>query len=152
MSDRSSSGSSHSLRSRGTIEAAAASGTSRKAPAVWSKAEETAFLEFLLKALPSSGDGGFKTTTFNQAATHLKEKFTQQRGAEKTGVVCKNKWTAVRLVNFSATANDIIYFCSSRKHIIVSLRSSALQDSPGVMSMEQVLPIERMMSGRVLPR
>ncbi|KAG1825091.1 hypothetical protein EV424DRAFT_1345915 [Suillus variegatus] len=96
MSDRSSSGSSHSLRSRGTIEAAAASGTSRKAPAVWSKAEETAFLEFLLKALSSSGDGGFKTTTFNQAATHLKEKFTQQRGAEKTGVVCKNKWTAFK--------------------------------------------------------
>ncbi|KAG2050459.1 hypothetical protein BDR06DRAFT_1023280 [Suillus hirtellus] len=96
MSDRSSSRSSHPLRSRGTIEAAAASGTSHKAPAVWSKAEGTTFLEFLLKALPFSGDGGFKTTTFNQAAIHLKEKFMQQRGAEKTGVVCKNKWTAFK--------------------------------------------------------
>ncbi|KAG1831818.1 hypothetical protein EV424DRAFT_1342786 [Suillus variegatus] len=96
MSDRSSSRSLHSLRSRGTIEAAAASGTSHKAPAVWSKADETTFLEFLLKALPSSGNGNFKTTTFNQAAMHLKEKFTQQRGAEKTGVVCKNKWTAFK--------------------------------------------------------
>ncbi|KAG2127179.1 uncharacterized protein EDB93DRAFT_1257163 [Suillus bovinus] len=96
MSDRSSNGSTHSLRSQGTLEAAAASGTSRKAPAVWSKAEETAFLEFLLKALPSSGDGGFKMPTFNQAATHLKEKFTQQRGAEKTGLVCKNKWTTLK--------------------------------------------------------
>ncbi|KIK31530.1 hypothetical protein CY34DRAFT_19828 [Suillus luteus UH-Slu-Lm8-n1] len=85
MSDRSSSGSSHSLHSRGTIEAAAgASGTSCKPPAVWSKAGETALFEFLLMALPSSSDGGFKMSTFNQAATHLKETFTQQRGAEKT--------------------------------------------------------------------
>ncbi|KAG2367234.1 hypothetical protein BDR07DRAFT_1195468, partial [Suillus spraguei] len=63
---------------------------------IWSKAEETAFLEFLLKALPSSGNGGFKMPTFNQAATNLKEKFKQQRGAEKTGAVCKNKWTALK--------------------------------------------------------
>ncbi|KAG2353598.1 hypothetical protein BDR07DRAFT_1383013 [Suillus spraguei] len=103
MSDKSSTGSSHSLRSRGTIEAA--SGVSRRAPAILSKAEETAFLEFLLKALPSSGGGGFKMPTFNQAATNLKEKFKQQRGAEKTGAVCKNKWTAVRLVNFPAATD-----------------------------------------------
>ncbi|KAG2100721.1 uncharacterized protein F5147DRAFT_776927 [Suillus discolor] len=108
MSDRSSSGSSHSLHSRGTIEAAAASGTSCKAPAVWSKAEETALLEFLLKALPSSGDRGFKTSTFNQAATHLKEKFMQQRGAEKTGVVCKNKWTVHITVSLRPHAKPFI--------------------------------------------
>lgn len=96
MSDKSSSGSSHSLRSRGTIDVtSAAGGTTRKAPAVWSKAEETTFLEFLLQALPSSGDGGFKLATFNQASAHLKTKHPNQRGAEKNGGVCKNKWTAV---------------------------------------------------------
>ncbi|KAG2359120.1 hypothetical protein BDR07DRAFT_1378921 [Suillus spraguei] len=96
MSNKSSSGSSHSLRSRGTLEAASAApcGALQKAPTIWSKAEETDLLEFILKALPSSGDGGFKMPTFNQAAAHLKEKHLYQKGAEKTGIVCKNKWTA----------------------------------------------------------
>ncbi|KAG2066401.1 hypothetical protein BDR04DRAFT_967197, partial [Suillus decipiens] len=64
--------------------------------AIWSKAEETDLLEFLLKALPSSGNGGFKMPMFNQAAVHLKEKHLHQKGAEKTGIVCKNKWTALK--------------------------------------------------------
>ncbi|KAG2746673.1 hypothetical protein P692DRAFT_201654651, partial [Suillus brevipes Sb2] len=64
--------------------------------AVWSMAEETSFLEFLLQALPSSGNGGFKLATFNQASAHLKTKHPNQRGAEKNGGVCKNKWTALK--------------------------------------------------------
>ncbi|KAG1811919.1 hypothetical protein EV424DRAFT_1277971, partial [Suillus variegatus] len=64
--------------------------------AVWTKVEETTFLEFLLQALPSSGDGGFKAPTFNQAYVHLKIKHLHQRGAEKVGGVCKNKWTSLK--------------------------------------------------------
>jgi hypothetical protein len=97
MSDKSSSGSSHSLRSRGIIgvSSVAAGGTSWKPPAVWTKAEETTFLEFLVLALPTSGNGGFKMPTFNQASVNLNKKYLHQKGAEKTGIVCKNKWTAV---------------------------------------------------------
>ncbi|KAG1784463.1 uncharacterized protein HD556DRAFT_1451750 [Suillus plorans] len=100
MSDKSSISSSHSLRSRGAIDVASAagSGTTRKAPAVWSKAEESTFLDFLLLALSSSGDGGFKMATFNQASVDLKLKYPHQRGAEKTGVVCKNKFMALKKV------------------------------------------------------
>ncbi|KAG2355311.1 hypothetical protein BDR07DRAFT_1381594 [Suillus spraguei] len=98
MSDKSSCGSSHSLCSRGNIGVAsiAVGGTTRKAPAVWLKAEETTFLEFLVLVFPSSGDGGFKMPTFNQASTHLNAKYPHQRGAEKSGIVCKNKWTALK--------------------------------------------------------
>ncbi|KAG2338160.1 hypothetical protein BDR05DRAFT_894115, partial [Suillus weaverae] len=64
--------------------------------AVWSKAKEITILEFLVKALPSSGDGGCKMPTFNQASAELKTKYPNQRGAEKTGAVCKNKWTALK--------------------------------------------------------
>ncbi|KAG2119704.1 uncharacterized protein F5147DRAFT_647601 [Suillus discolor] len=78
------------------VALAAASGTIHKAPAVWSKAEESIFLNFLLLALPSSGDGGFKMATFNQASVDLKLKYPHQRGTEKTGVVCKNKFTALK--------------------------------------------------------
>ncbi|KAG1765291.1 hypothetical protein EV702DRAFT_1152217 [Suillus placidus] len=107
----SSSGSSHSLRSRGTIDvaAAAAAGTNRKAPAVWSKAEEITFLEFLVKALPSSGDGGFKMPTFNQASAELKTKYPNQRGAEKTGAVCKNKWTAPKNITPLSRMSHILF-------------------------------------------
>ncbi|KAG0708066.1 hypothetical protein DFH29DRAFT_754672, partial [Suillus ampliporus] len=65
-------------------------------PAVWSKAEETTFLEFLVQALASSGDGGFKKTTFNQASEHLRAKYPHQRGAEKSGTICRNKWTVLK--------------------------------------------------------
>jgi hypothetical protein len=96
MSDKSSAGSTHSLRSRGAPDPKLIDGTtapSRKAAAVWTKEEETAFLEFLLGA--SVADDGFKMPVFNGAAIHLKSKFPDQRGAEKTGVTCKSKWVAV---------------------------------------------------------
>ncbi|KAG1746877.1 hypothetical protein EDB19DRAFT_1905704 [Suillus lakei] len=99
MSDKSSSSSLHSLCTRGTIDVtstAASGGMIRKAPVVWSKVEEITLLKFLLQALPSSGDGGFKLTTFNQASVHLKTRHPHQRGAEKSGGVCKNKWTVLR--------------------------------------------------------
>ncbi|KAG2109810.1 hypothetical protein DEU56DRAFT_920272 [Suillus clintonianus] len=99
MSDNSSSGSSHSLRSQGTVDitsVVATGSASRKPPAVWSKLEETTFLEYLLKALPSSGDGGFKMATYNLASAHLKEQHKNQKGAEKTGSVCRTKYTALK--------------------------------------------------------
>ncbi|KAG2060464.1 hypothetical protein BDR06DRAFT_872242, partial [Suillus hirtellus] len=60
---------------------------------VWTKTEETTFLDFLLQTHPTSGDGGFKAPTFNQAYVHLKIKHLHQRSAEKVGTLCKNKWT-----------------------------------------------------------
>lgn len=98
MSDKSGTGSTHSLRSQGPADKKAeGTGTSRKAAAIWTKEEETALLESLLGALSSSGDGGFKAPAFNAAAEDLKKKFPDQRGAVKTGTVCKNKWTSVCL-------------------------------------------------------
>ncbi|KAG1899335.1 uncharacterized protein F5891DRAFT_1189771 [Suillus fuscotomentosus] len=73
----------------------AASSATRKPPAMWTKAEEGAFLDFLLLAIPSSGDGGFKMPAFNQASANLKFKFPHQRGAGKSGLVCKTKWQVV---------------------------------------------------------
>ncbi|KAG1864538.1 hypothetical protein C8R48DRAFT_798243 [Suillus tomentosus] len=98
MSDKSSASSSHSLRSRGTVDvvSAAASSATRKPPAMWTKAEEGTFLDFLLLPLPLSGDGGFKMPAFNQASANLKLKFPHQRGAEKSGLVCKTKWQALK--------------------------------------------------------
>ncbi|KAG2055816.1 hypothetical protein BDR06DRAFT_970600 [Suillus hirtellus] len=99
MSDKLSGSSPHFLCSWGTIDvtsAAASCKTSRKAPTMWIKAEETTFLEFLLQALPASGDECFKASTFNQAYVHLKIKHPHQRGTEKVGTVCKNKWTSLK--------------------------------------------------------
>ncbi|KAG0694189.1 hypothetical protein DFH29DRAFT_1006551 [Suillus ampliporus] len=88
MSDNSSNGSSHSLCSHGAVDIASVvtTGTaSRKSPV----------------ALPSSGDGGFKTMTYNLASAHLKEKHKDQKGAEKTGTVCRNKYTAFKKAYYS---------------------------------------------------
>lgn len=55
--------------------------------AVWTKEEETAFLEFLLDT--SITDDNFKMSVFNVAAIHLKSKFSDQQGTEKTGWLMK---------------------------------------------------------------
>jgi len=64
------------------------------AGAVWTSAEESAFVDFLVDHKAEAGDGGnFKTTTYQRVVGHLAP--LRQRGAIKTVKACRNKWTAV---------------------------------------------------------
>ncbi|KIL00022.1 hypothetical protein PAXRUDRAFT_130798 [Paxillus rubicundulus Ve08.2h10] len=99
-SSRNSQTSSRSLRSQGPVDLATLDGTgkkTRKPCAKWTTEEETTFVEFLLSQCSSSGDGSnFKKPTFTVAAMHLKVKFPNASGAEKTCDVCQGKWTALK--------------------------------------------------------
>ena len=98
MSDSSSQGSGRSLRSKGHIDDSDIQHPvirARKPAACWTKPEETSFLQFLHDRMSTSGDGGFRKKTFHDAALHLKEKFPQQKGAEKSWTVCQTKWSTV---------------------------------------------------------
>ncbi|KIK89808.1 hypothetical protein PAXRUDRAFT_831756 [Paxillus rubicundulus Ve08.2h10] len=69
----------------------------QEACAKWTTEEETTFIEFLLSQCSSSGNGSnFKKPTFTVAAMHLKVKFLNASGAEKTHDVCQGKWTALK--------------------------------------------------------
>ncbi|KIJ14054.1 hypothetical protein PAXINDRAFT_79922, partial [Paxillus involutus ATCC 200175] len=92
---RNSQASIHSLRSRGTVDPTTLK-KSRKPSAKWTLDEETAFIDFLLSQFSASGDGNPRKATFNEAATLLKKKFPKALGAEKTGDVCRSKWTALK--------------------------------------------------------
>ncbi|KIK81240.1 hypothetical protein PAXRUDRAFT_114774, partial [Paxillus rubicundulus Ve08.2h10] len=92
---RSSQASIHSLCSRGTVNLTSLK-KSRKPSARWTLDEETAFIDFLLSQFSASSDGNPRKATFNEAATLLKKKFPEALGAEKTGDVCRSKWTALK--------------------------------------------------------
>ncbi|KAG1836474.1 hypothetical protein DFJ58DRAFT_734961 [Suillus subalutaceus] len=102
--DSSSQGLARSLRSAGHIDnesdaqhpTKATAVQSRKPAAYWTKQEEESFLQFLSEQKSITGDGNFKTKTFNDASNHLKEKFPKQKGAEKTRSVCNSKWTNLK--------------------------------------------------------
>lgn len=123
ISDSSSQGSGRSLRSKGHIDDGSdlqepGSTTvvrSRKPAAYWNQQEEEVFLQFLCDNISASGDGGFKSRTFYDAALHLKKKFPQQKGAEKTTSVCRTKWQSV--------CSRIYHM--SRMTILIDLPSSA---------------------------
>jgi hypothetical protein len=94
MSD--SDASARSLRSQGPVTVDTTQPTrARKQAASWTQAKEAEFLTYLSEEFPSTGDGGFKKTTFVGAVNHLKEKFPVQQGAEKTWEVCRMKWQSV---------------------------------------------------------
>ncbi|KIK94938.1 hypothetical protein PAXRUDRAFT_122076, partial [Paxillus rubicundulus Ve08.2h10] len=59
--------------------------------ALWTEEEETLFIDFLISEFASSGDGGFKKSTFQEAAKCLKVKVLQQVGGEKTVASCQSK-------------------------------------------------------------
>jgi hypothetical protein len=98
-SSRNSQTSSRCLCSQGSVNLAILNGTgkkTRKLCAKWTTEEETTFMEFLLsQCLPSDDGSNFKKPTFTAAAMHLKVKFPNASGAEKTCDVCQGKWTAV---------------------------------------------------------
>ncbi|KIK80394.1 hypothetical protein PAXRUDRAFT_72139, partial [Paxillus rubicundulus Ve08.2h10] len=62
----------------------------------WTEEEETFFINFLISEFASSGDGGFKRTTFQEAAKRLEVKFTEQAGGEKTFASCQSKFQALK--------------------------------------------------------
>ncbi|KIK75763.1 hypothetical protein PAXRUDRAFT_171791, partial [Paxillus rubicundulus Ve08.2h10] len=69
---------------------------SQKSPTSWTEEEETFFIDFLISEVASSGDGGFKKITFQEAAKHLKAKFLQQVGGEKTAASCQSKFQGLK--------------------------------------------------------
>ena len=68
------------------------------AGAVWTSAEETALVEFLVENRSEAGDGGnFKSPTFQQAVAHIAPLLKE--GPVKTVKSARNKWTAVCLLS-----------------------------------------------------
>ena len=93
----SSSGSNHSLRSRGPpVSDVLAESTQKKPWAKWTTQEEHELLAFLKKQLPAAGDGvNFLKKHFQDAANRLKTVFPVQHGGEKNARSCQSKWTSV---------------------------------------------------------
>ena len=93
----SSSGSNHSLWSRGPpVSDVLAESTQKKPRAKWTTQEEHELLAFLKKQLPAAGDGvNFLKKHFWDATNHLKTVFPVQHGGEKNARSCQSKWTSV---------------------------------------------------------
>jgi len=67
--------------------------------AIWTAAEETAFVDFLVDNKSGAGDGGnFKAPTFQRAANHIAT--LHECGPIKTAKIAHNKWTTVCLLLF----------------------------------------------------
>jgi len=68
--------------------------------AIWTLAEETALVDFLVDNKAEAGDGGnFKKATFQRAMTSIAH--LHERGAPKTVKSCQNKWASVSFQIFS---------------------------------------------------
>lgn len=76
--------------------------------AKWTLEDEKAFVGFLTDHVAERGDGNYKKSTFNAAATYLDTMRTV--GGPKTGQVCKNKWARVRVQPpfLNSTANGFL--------------------------------------------
>lgn len=94
-SNSSSTGSGHSLRSKGPVEASNSATTRRKQAAKWTTDEDTALIEYLRLHIPGDGTN-FKKQTWHGAAAHLKERFPEQLGGEKTQSSCQTRWTKLK--------------------------------------------------------
>ncbi|KAI6095065.1 hypothetical protein F5141DRAFT_1222585 [Pisolithus sp. B1] len=67
-----------------------------KVLAKWMEEEEHALVLYLQEHTPVAGDGfNFSKKDFNNACQHLKERFPNQHGGEKTSSTCLSKWTSV---------------------------------------------------------
>ncbi|KAI6099034.1 hypothetical protein F5141DRAFT_1066635 [Pisolithus sp. B1] len=67
-----------------------------KDQAHWTDKEKEALILFLVEQKISGkmGDGSFKTAIWNTTATHLSERFLNQKGPMKTAEMCKGKVTS----------------------------------------------------------
>ncbi|RDB28093.1 hypothetical protein Hypma_001544 [Hypsizygus marmoreus] len=69
--------------------------SSKKTPASWTAADETALIDFLCDNRASAGDGmSFKLVIWNAATDHL-VRFTT-KGGRKDASSCKNKWSKMK--------------------------------------------------------
>ncbi|KAG2097287.1 uncharacterized protein F5147DRAFT_656418 [Suillus discolor] len=95
QSNSSITGSGHSLRSKGPVEANNSATTRHKKAAKWTTDEDTALIEYLRLHIP--GDGiNFKKQAWHGAAAHLKERFPEQLGGEKTQSSCQTRWSKLK--------------------------------------------------------
>jgi len=91
--------------------------------AIWTAAEETVFVNFLVDNKSGAGDGrNFKAPTFQQAANHIST--LHERGPIKTAKIAHNKWTTVCLLLFLFVFWCSLLSCSSRNFITSSAQSS----------------------------
>ncbi|KAI6015800.1 hypothetical protein PISMIDRAFT_43950, partial [Pisolithus microcarpus 441] len=90
--------SNHSLHSQGPADLSDVEKSNpRKIPAKWTEEEEHALVLFLQANAAAAGDGlNFSKRYFNSTSQHLKDKFPNQRGGEKTGNMCSSKWTSLQ--------------------------------------------------------
>ncbi|KAL1944222.1 hypothetical protein VTO73DRAFT_3407 [Trametes versicolor] len=68
-----------------------------KENAKWTLEDEKAFVGYLADHVAEQGDGNYKMSTFNSAATFLEERRTA--GGPKTGTACKNKWARIKEIH-----------------------------------------------------
>ncbi|KAI6097341.1 hypothetical protein EDD16DRAFT_1443841, partial [Pisolithus croceorrhizus] len=69
----------------------------RKVLAKWTEEEGCALVLYLQENAAVAGDGlNFPKKYFNSASQHLKKKFPNQHGGEKTDSMCSSKWTILR--------------------------------------------------------
>lgn len=102
--------------------------------AIWSSAEESAFVGFLVEHRAEAGDGGnFKTGTFQKALGHIAP--FHERGGAKNVKTLRNKWTSVRLSLFSMPTDSQVFIHSSARFITLSWRSSLSPAGFGVMTL-----------------
>ncbi|KAG1904007.1 uncharacterized protein F5891DRAFT_977518 [Suillus fuscotomentosus] len=95
QSNSSSMGSGHSLRSKGPVEASNSATTRCEQGAKWTTDEDTALIEYLCLHIPSDGTN-FKKQTWHGTAAHLKERFPEQLGGEKTQSSCQTRWIKLK--------------------------------------------------------
>lgn len=77
-----------------TILMAALPATEKKEVTVWTEAETTALVDYLVEHRAEAGDGGnFKAASFNNAAKHIAPLLN--RGLVKTAKTIKTKWSGV---------------------------------------------------------
>ncbi|KIK24124.1 hypothetical protein PISMIDRAFT_10403 [Pisolithus microcarpus 441] len=84
--------------------------SSDHARAYWNDKERAALLAFLLEQKHSGrmGDGAFKSSVLNAAASHLEHRFPNQRGPVKNGNHCKRQIASLKCV-----LRDINQWCST---------------------------------------
>ncbi|KAI5997896.1 hypothetical protein EDD15DRAFT_2194176 [Pisolithus albus] len=88
------------LIGQASIELAVEDMPTNRDQAHWTDKEKEALISFLVEQKISSkmGDGSFKTAIWNATATHLSERFPNQKGPMKTAEMCKGKVTSLKTV------------------------------------------------------
>jgi hypothetical protein len=104
--------------------------------AKWNEKETDALLDYLFAHKSEMTDGGtFRKTTFNAAALHIAEFFTD--GAVKTGSMCKTKWQSVCSIYLYIHFSLILSILSSGVSTTLYRNTGDPQVFTGTMKLEQ---------------